>query len=171
MGNDTVKIDRKNAIKAYNEAPESFKKSLATLLGPDVIIQDIKERVKTFSDACEVLGLNKYEQLPFNGTPPDERQTAVRCFTMMIIIAEALNEGWVPDYSDSDQYKYYPYFQWKEDFSGFGFSGTDPGWTCANASVGARLSFKTAALAEYAGKQFLDIYNGFITLIPTKNGN
>jgi hypothetical protein len=79
----------------------------------------------------------------------------------IVVIAEALNEGWKPDWGNSDESKYYPWF-WKKEksvSSGFVFDGTDYGYSRAGAGAGLRLCFKTRALAEYAGKQFIEIWN------------
>jgi hypothetical protein len=76
-----------------------------------------------------------------------------------------LNEGWKPNWGDGDEPKYFPYF-WHEDAddeegvsSGFVFLRTDYGYSYAGAGDGLRLCFRTRALAEYAGKQFIEIWN------------
>jgi hypothetical protein len=86
---------------------------------------------------------------------------ALNAYAKLFIIAEALNEGWVPDWADSDQYKYYPWLLVKKNTknpSGFGLSYD--GYDCAGSysNVGSRLCFKSSELAEYAGKQFKKEY-------------
>ncbi len=102
------------------------------------------------------------------------------------IITAALNEGWTPQFTE-DEYRYFPWF-WlytkeeiakmdKEErkkvvlFGGSASSGADAGFAYALtvdapsntvAPVGSRLCFKSSALAEYAGKQFAEIYFAFV---------
>jgi len=102
------------------------------------------------------------------------------------IITAALNEGWTPQFTE-DEYRYYPWF-WlytqeeidrmsKEErkkvvlFGGDAHYGANAGFASAHAayapsvtraSVGSRLCFKSSALAEYAGKQFAEIYFAFM---------
>lgn len=122
----------------------------------------ITERVKTFEDACKELGISKIE-LGVTGLPDDEGSIAA--YAQLIVIARALNEGWQPDWSNHNQYKYVPWFEHKSGF-GLSFYGYD-GWdTCAH--VGSRLCFKTRELSEYAGKQFAALYNQFLSIKPTE---
>ncbi|MCC6867049.1 MAG: hypothetical protein IT280_12915 [Ignavibacteria bacterium] len=127
--------------------------------GAETVPVDIKERVKSYEDACAVLGLNPKElQVEVSGFGSDTR--AIIAHSKLIVIARALNEGWTPNWSDGNEYKYYPWF--KYDTAGFGFSCTYYGGWNAGTGVGSRLCFKTEALAEYAGKQFIEIYNEFL---------
>ena len=75
------------------------------------------------------------------------------------IIAKALNEGWYPNWNDTNEYKYYPWFKASP---GVGFSFSDYDFALTRSTVGSRLCFKSRDLAEYAGKQFIDIYNQFL---------
>lgn len=81
---------------------------------------------------------------------------------MLIIICRALNEGWTPDWNDSNQAKWYPYFDMRSK-SGFGFSYSFYVTWRTSADVGSRLCFKNEELAKYAGKQFENIYKSFLT--------
>jgi hypothetical protein len=123
----------------------------------------VMSRIKTFEDACEELGIepNEFFQGSIdNGLMNDIK--SIVAYSQLIIICRALNEGWTPDWTNSDQNKYCPYFIKK--VPGFGFSGTDcDGWY-SFACVGSRLCFKNCELAEYAGKQFESIYNDFLNL-------
>lgn len=119
---------------------------------------DIKEKVRTFENACEVLGIDKVE---FGITGLDEDKESIEAYSKLVIIAKALNEGWQPDWNDGNQYKYVPYFKHNPGF-GLSFGGYD-GWL-SSAFVCFRLCFKTKELAEYAAIQFADIYNSFLSI-------
>lgn len=75
------------------------------------------------------------------------------------LLCRALNEGWEPDWNDNNQYKHFPWFHMAGS-SGFRFCGYDT-WA-TDSRVGSRLCFKSRELAEYAGKQFADLYNKFM---------
>lgn len=120
--------------------------------------QSIMERVKTFEDACDVHGLDEVK-LDIVGI--DNHSKSIQAYAKLSIISEVLNEGWKPDWSNTNEYKYVPWFEHK---SGLGLSYDDcDGWY-SSTDVGSRLCFKSRELAEYAGKQFEDIYRDYLTL-------
>ena len=109
----------------------------------------------------------------------------VVAFLKLRIITEALNEGWHPKFTE-DEYRYYPWFYiyTKEEYDNFseeekrrcvGRAGHNAdaygGLVYANAlyaasnsftNRGARLAFSNRDLAEYAGRQFIDIWTDFV---------
>ena len=109
----------------------------------------------------------------------------VVAFLKLRIITEALNEGWHPKFTE-DEYRYYPWFYiyTKEEYDNFseeekrrcvGLANSNAnaygGLVCAVASLassfsrasnGARLVFSNRDLAEYAGRQFIDIWADFV---------
>lgn len=81
-------------------------------------------------------------------------------YLQLTVVAKAINGGEWMDYSDTEEYKYYPYFS---------ASGSASGFSCYRCSsnrsysdVGSRLCFKTKEQAIYAGQQFINLYNQFI---------
>lgn len=161
MAQDTIKIRKADAQKAYAQAPAEMKSTLETLLGKSNLVPaDITERVKSYKDACEVLGLNPDAGMPFLLSVLTEEQKAINAFYMLRVIAKALNEYWTPDWKDKSQRKYFPWFE--VIGSGFRFYYSGVGYFFS--SVGSRLCFKTEKLATYAGKQFCDLYNQMYSL-------
>lgn len=120
--------------------------------------KDIRERIKTFDDVLNHLGLDKNDfEYRIEDMTKDEA-----AYVKVKLIAKALNEGWIPDWTDSSQYKYYPWFRMGSP-SGFGFSVYADDCWLAYSSVGSRLCFKSRDLAIYAGKTFKNIYKEFLT--------
>lgn len=117
--------------------------------------------IKTFKDACKKLGLDPVKSLPDVSTLPVKHQKAVIAMAALSIINEALNDGWTPDWSNSNEYKYYPWF---DMVSGVGLSFCVFGRTRSGTTVGSRLVFKSRELAEYAGKQFAFVYQELMCL-------
>jgi hypothetical protein len=117
----------------------------------------ITDRIKTFEDAAQCIDPIEFViTCRRNGDAPDEI-----AYKKLKIICRALNEGWTPDWSDSSQPKYFPWFKYN---SGFGFSITLCDYWYSATTVGSRLCFHSAELAEYAGKQFQKEYNEFLSL-------
>lgn len=121
----------------------------------------ITEKVKTFEDACEVLGIDGDVITGSINDALAGDADSITAYAKLIIIARALNEGWVPDWSNGRQYKYIPWFEHK---SGFGLSYFVYGGWYTLTYVGSRLCYKTEELAKYAATQFADLYNDFLTI-------
>lgn len=157
----TLQIDEKNARALYKGASKEFKATLEDTFGKEFFSGKIIDRVKTFEDACVELGMDPEEvkaSLDDSGLEEDEK-----CYRMLKIIIRALNEdpkGEFPDWTDSNQYKYYPWFEFSRSASGFVCSRTH--CTGTRTDIGARLCCKSSDLAKYAGTQFIDIYNKYL---------
>lgn len=123
--------------------------------------------VTTFAQACKATGHDP-EKLPDVSMLPKKHQKSIIAFFKLIIVIEALNEGWTPDWNDRSQWKYYAWFRVKasdQKPSGVGFSGSDYDGTGTHASVGSRLCLKSPDLALHAGKYFEQLYIDYL-LIP-----
>lgn len=123
--------------------------------------KDITKRVKTYADACVVLGIEPMNEavLAKLGFTKDEI-----AYRKLKTIAEALNEGWRPDWANSNEYKYWPWLKYNPASAGFSYAHTYYTASYANTLVGSRLCYKTRELATYAGCQFEDLYNDFLLI-------
>ena len=129
--------------------------------------EDITSRVKSYADACKVLGIEPMDEegMKAHGFRPDE--IARR---QLETITEALNEGWKPNWADTDECKYYPWFYIEvsevqtEDGDTYGAraglscANTNYAATYADANFGSRLCFHDCETARYAGRTFTDLY-------------
>jgi hypothetical protein len=125
----------------------------------------MKHAIKTFEDACAALKISTY--LPDFSTSPEHHQKALIAHYKLVIINEALNEGWKPNWGDWNESKYFPWFDFQrgsDKSSGFGFSYFVWTYSLTGTDVGARLCFKSAELAKYAGKQFEELYKDYFLL-------
>lgn len=157
---ETLQIEKGNAVKAYNSATKLQKQLLENMFGAETFkvkkTGPITERVKTFEDACNEAGIDLAGfSLSCAGLEKDEV-----AYRKLKIIRNVLNEGWKPNWDNSNEYKYFPYFDMRSA-SGFSRSSCDR-WSSA-ADAGSRLCFKSRDLAIYAGQQFLDIYKDYMT--------
>jgi hypothetical protein len=153
---ETLEIQKNRAIEAHENAKSSGRKLLEDLFGKKTFQKKVTDRIKDFDDVLIELNMDPVAfHLGLTNYPADEA-----AYCKLKLIVQVLNEGWKPDYNDSSEFKYYPWFEWR---SGFGFAFGD--WTHSDTLTphGARLCFKTSELAEYAGKQFEGIYREFLS--------
>ena len=152
--------------------------------------KEVRERIKTFEDACREIGIDaeawNRDKISL-GLEPD-----VLAFLKLRIIVKALNEGWEPRFTE-DECRYYPWFilytgeeynkldeeeksrvVYRSYNSAYALGGVSYayayyGSSYAHASIGVRLAFKTSELAAYCGRQFLDIWADFVFLPEEKS--
>ena len=117
---------------------------------------DIKDKVKSFEDACKVLDITP--SVPVVTGIPEKYQKPLIANYQLMVIAEALNEGWTPDWSNGEWDKWYPWFNMDNSSSAGRFSFDVSVNRASNSGVGSRLCFKSEELADYAGTQFLELY-------------
>ena len=159
---ETVNINKENALKAYKSADKKTKELLENLFGKEILSQNIMDRIKTFEDACNELEIKSISKNISFGFADSKDNESIEAYAKLCIIIRSLNEGWEPDWTNSNEYKYYPWFDSYK--SGFGFSYSHYAYWYTITACGSRLCFKSPELAEYAGKQFLEIYNQFLTI-------
>lgn len=158
----TLQIKQDSLLVAFRNAGKEGKQVLSDLFGKQVALYDnITDRVKSFEDACQVLGIST--NVPEVKGLPRKHQKAIIANYKLIVIAEALNEGWKPNWQDSDEYKYYPWFDMSNP-AGVGCSNTYLAASYTYASFGSRLCLKNRELAIYFGQTFTDLFNDSLLL-------
>ena len=153
-----LKISKKTAVKLHPEAPEWFREVLNETFGENTFKPRDWKDIKTFEDACDALGISTNSHTPI--FDEDEAADEIAYKKLKVIVA-AINQGWVPDWTNSDQYKYYPWFNLS---SGSGFSVHGYGDDFSYSSVGSRLCFESKEKCLYAAEQFKDIYEDFFII-------
>ncbi len=121
--------------------------------------------IKTYEDACNVLNINPAEDLPY-ANPANAKQESLNAFAKLETIVKAINgDEAFPDWTNSNQWKYYPWF-WmnkaSKTVSGLGLSYFDYVCDTSVSYVGSRLVFDSKEKAKYAANQFNDIYEKFM---------
>lgn len=158
----TLQIKQDSLLAAFRNAGKEGKQVLSDLFGKQVALYDnITDRVKSFEDACQVLGIST--NVPEVKGLPRKHQKAIIANYKLIVIAEALNEGWKPNWQDSDEYKYYPWFDMSNP-AGVGYSYTYAAASNTTANIGSRLCLKNRELAIYFGQTFTDLFNDSLLL-------
>lgn len=117
----------------------------------------VTERIKTYEDACRELDI---PLIPERCGIMTEDESA---YYSLKVIAKALNEGWEPDWSNENQKKWYPWFKVTgTNHAGLSYAYANYTLTYTYANIGSRLCFKTEELAEYAGQQFIKLYEKYL---------
>jgi len=140
-GFEIDQFDAKKGLVTFKEKPKCIMERIKTI---DDVFKWHETTQEEFND--------KYEKTPLEA---DELY-----YILLKMIVEALNEGWKPDWSNSSEYKYYPWFEMAS--SGFRFNDYD--FWYSFSFVGSRLCFKSRELAEYAGKTFLEEYKKYMLI-------
>lgn len=125
----------------------------------------------------------------YNAVATSKASVDLVAYLQLRIITSALNEGWEPEFNNGED-RWYPYFIFwtKEDIdnmsdeekdskklmlwgdsahdetiygSSSSVSISSAGLSEADAIIGSRLTYKTKALATYAGRQFASVYARF----------
>lgn len=185
--NKELKISAENALAAYNNTDANGRELLEHLFGKEIFAQDIKDKVKTFDDAVAILGNDNQAVIDYYAIADKTCTEDILAFAKLRVIAEALNEGWKPKF-DGDECRYYPWFyiytkkeyeeldedekkdcrvvgrSYNSAYAGGGVAYASAGYASSYsaAGFGSRLAFKTRELAEYCGKQFIDIWEKFL---------
>ena len=182
-----IKVSTENVQKAFHAAGENpeIKELLLNLFGKENVepeqSKDVKERIKTFEDACKELGEEHLFVKQYNSNEMADVDTDLDAYLKLRIICAALNEGWEPKFT-KDEYRYYPWFELmtKEEIDdmneekrsrvvcrSINYASAYVGLICsvssgvssfAGGACAYRLVFKSSDLAEYAGRQFIDIW-------------
>ena len=121
-------------------------------------------KIKTFEAACEALGVNPKALPDFSNVPP-KHQAALIAHFKLVIIAQALNDGWEPDWNNNNEWKYFPWFDMEKSSSNkTGFRLDFAINYYSHSYAGSRLCFKSSELAEYAGKTFIKLYKEYFVI-------
>ena len=187
---EKISIQREKILPDYKQATEEQKALLENMFGKGMFKpKNIMERVKTFDDACELLGedhqyVKAYREWMriYYAECKD-----ISAYLKLRIIAAALNEGWKPTFSDGEC-RYYPWFYiytkreyeklnkdekkkcrvvGRQSYDAYAlgfvvFSSVNISTSYSYSYHGSQIIFKTRELAEYCEKQFVDIWADYL---------
>jgi hypothetical protein len=114
--------------------------------------------IKTFEDACKKVNTDPAKLPDVSGILEEFAKPIIAAYKLLIIY-KAINNEWKPDWSNWDQYKYYPLFEVLS--SGFGFSTSFYLYDHSVTTVGSRLCTDTWEKALYIAEQFKAEYQEY----------
>ena len=141
---DVVEVDEK---KEDNDIEKDF--------------EDAREKLDSFNVTSDEAAkhFDSLAQLIRNANPRHIK--ALIALNKLFTIAEKWNkeDGFVPDFSNKGQWKYYPWFKYEGESSGFVYAFANFTASDAHTGIGSRLCFKSESRAEEFGKKYVDLYN------------
>lgn len=181
-----LELTSEQLAACYCNGGNEFRQTVKEALGEDFSKElPIQVRVQTFEDAVRELGdehpaVRTYNSFKYGYSA---KEPDVMAYLKLRIITAALNEGWEPQFTE-DERRWYCWYNLisKEDLDSMseeekkerrvvgrahnnahaygGLVGSNAYYvsTLSSAYCGSRLAFKSEELAEYAGKQFIEIY-------------
>ena len=181
---EAIQFNKETLVAVYGNCNAVGRKAIKEQLGERLSeILPVTDRVKTFNDAVEELGEEHEAVKAYRAVEwyLRNQMSDIKAYLQLRIITAALNEGWEPQFVEGERrwYGWYDLIS-KEDYEalsdeeksrcvGRSISGAVAygGLVCSSASdassysgasSGSRLAFKSEKLAEYAAKQFIEIY-------------
>ena len=120
--------------------------------------QDIDDYPLTFDDACTRLGITG-SALALQGD--NNLAKSAVAFYKLAIIAKAWNkiDDFIPDFSNTDQYKYFPWFTYSPKHEGLVYMCASYSGSSTIADFGSLICFKSYSMARKFGETFADLYN------------
>ena len=166
-------------LEAYEKCDDYGKEILEGIFGKEAFSTNITDKIKTFVDAIELLGMNNQSVKDYLNLTEKPCAKDIIAFARLKVIAEALNEGWKPKYDIFDG-SYYTSFDVinEEEYEKLKendkkkcivFSLPDKEIIYAIVSSklsvaceGYKLALKSRELAEYCGQQFIGIWKDYL---------
>ena len=163
-------------LTLVDEKPQNVMERIKTF--EDAVVELSNRAMNGDKDAGKLL--DEWKIIIFSADSKD-----LLAYLKLRIITYALNEGWKPKFIPGE-HRWAPYFllYTKEEIENMNaetmshvvllsdkYANAYGGMSCVGAgfdsdyvytSSGSRLAFKSKELAEYAGKQFIEIYTDFI---------
>jgi hypothetical protein len=114
--------------------------------------------IKTFEDACKKVNVDPLKLPDVSMIPEDLRKPVITAYKLMIIF-RAINNEWIPNWGNQNEYKYYPWYRVLS--SGFGFADSLYNYTLTFTNVGSRLCTNSSEKALYIAEQFKAEYQDY----------
>lgn len=156
----TLNIDLETAKSIYPTKSEALNGEFRSIFGKDHFKRPFNTYtdIICYEDACEYFDIVPAAHLPYpdSNDPEDIFANTDRKLSLIAKAINVLDNSWTPDWDNSNQYKYYPWFDMRN--GGVGCSDTTYGGSHSISRVGSRFCFSSEKIAKYFGMQFIDLY-------------
>ena len=181
-----VALYRTGGDEARKAIKEALGDEFSELIPVTKRVQTLDDAVRELGDDQPAVKAWRSIKYGYSVSEKDPDTADIMAYVTLRVITEALNEGWKPQFTEGERRWYAWYdFLTKEEVEGmsdeekeerrvvgraYSDANANGGLVFSNAyyvstvsitSVGSRLAFKNEELAEYAAKQFGDIYADF----------
>lgn len=181
-----VALYRTGGDEARKAIKEALGDEFSELIPVTKRVQTLDDAVRELGDDQPAVKAWRSIKYGYSVSEKDPDTADIMAYVTLRVITEALNEGWKPQFTEGERRWYAWYdFLTKEEVEGMSdeekeerrvvgrassYASAGGGLVFSNASYvstvsgavsGSRLAFKNEELAEYAAKQFGDIYADF----------
>lgn len=158
----SIEIEEDIILKGYNQANLKQKLLLEKYFKINTP-KDLTKILKTWKDVLKYAKEKGYSfNLPYSEKTQVKEEISLNALCKIHLLAKVFNEDWVADFKNSNQYKYYPWFEKKS--SGWVFDGVSYCRASSSVGWGALSYFKSLEIVNYicTNKEFVDIYNEYL---------
>lgn len=168
-----IEIEKTKLEAAFAVACGNTRTVLLALFGEDAVKPEKPDysdyhNIKTMDDVFAATGVDKEEFEQKIADLPED----VQAFMLLRLIRKALNPTWKPNWADTDEWKYYPYFS-IEVPAGVGSANTGSvlGVSVLNSNhvasyspavCGGALASENREIAIWFGEHFTEIWKGYL---------
>ncbi len=117
------------------------------------LLQKLSKKVKNYHDLCIQYKIKELTEKDFTFLPQEQIKKALAQHKIQNI-CKFFNGSWIPNWSNYNEYKHYPYFSITSS-GGLVFHGCDYGCSAFGGEPGFYQSYD---IAEFCGKTFIDVY-------------
>lgn len=185
-----IDFSQEQLVAFYRSTSTDGRKAVKEALGEQFSeVLPATERVKTYEDAVWELGndhplVEAASSAEWRFTNSEDKD--IIAYLKLRVIVAALNDGWKPQFVPGEL-RWYPWYELisKDEYDamsedekqerrcvgrsnsdasaggGLVYSDAGDASSSSDANSGSRLAFKSEALAEYAGKQFAELFADF----------
>ena len=167
---EEVKIDKAEIIKSYKSADTKGKSLLVKLYGKELFVvpkpvkqikvkEPVWKSVNNLNDIFRLAKVDRNKYLPYP-KPKNDWERFVNATPILALVAKVFNEGWIPDWDNNDEKKWFCWFDMRK--GGFVFSYTFYGCTFTHSYCGSRLVLVDSERAKRSGVLFKQIHKDLI---------
>lgn len=181
-----VALYRTGGDEARKAIKEALGDEFSELIPVTKRVQTLDDAVRELGDDQPAVKAWRSIKYGYSVSEKDPDTADIMAYVTLRVITEALNEGWKPQFTEGERRWYAWYdFLTKEEVEGmsdeekeerrvvgrassnaYAYGGLVYSYagnvsTVSYPNFGSRLAFKNEELAEYAAKQFVDIYADF----------
>lgn len=168
-----IEIEKTKLEAAFDVACGNTRAVLLALFGEDAVKPEKPDysdyhNIKTMDDVFAATGRNKEEFEKKIADLPED----VQAFMLLRLIRKALNPTWIPNWADTNEWKYFPYFSIEIPAGvGSASNGSDLGVSClhsinvasySSAACGGALASENREIAIWFGEHFAEIWKGYL---------
>lgn len=157
---ETVNLSKANLLNTYNKADKAKKEFLEDLYGKETFMKVVDlDSIRTIDDVIAAHEVDDDLRILLNYSGTNEVMRGAKYFALASMIANVFNQGWVADWNNDNEAKWYAWWYLNitnSDPSGFRLDYAYFDYT--TSIVGSRLCLKDESTCKKVARLFPDVY-------------